>query len=363
MRFAVWFPYLEQRIMSDLSNSPVIPVLSPRGWTPQAQVRFLEHLAAKGNVRAACARVGLSAEAAYRLRRRDPLFARGWAAAVVMARTASEDALATRALDGVEEPGFYRGEQIGVRQRYDTRLLLAHLARLDRMVAQNRAAVQDAGRFDEMLALIAGEAFPEELAGQDALLPLPREEWASEAQERLFAAHDSEDDSEEDDVYGVAFAEEQAEEQALWEASQAARQAAEADWDAWFARACQTVDRACERASGAGEREAESAVEPAIPGGDVLTPSAAASGSGGAGAAFRACGERPDEMGAGDDEKGSGTRYPAGPAFARVPEIVRIGAGLRTVSTVSTSALTQALAGPVRHFAPAGHPAFHARRG
>ena len=160
--------------MSDLSNTPVVPGVSPRGWTPAARTRFLEHLALKGHVRAACAHVGLSAEAAYRLRRRDPLFARGWAAALVLAHDHGEQVLAARAIDGVEEPVYYRGEQVGTRRKYDTRLLLAHLARLDRM-AENRAAQRDAGRFDDLLAVLAGAPCPEGLAGEDAL-PLPREQ-------------------------------------------------------------------------------------------------------------------------------------------------------------------------------------------
>ena len=161
--------------MVDLSNTPT--PLPARGWTAAAKVRFLEALANKGNVRAACARVGLSAEAAYRLRRRDALFARGWSAAIVLARDHSEQVLATHALDGVEEPVFWHGEQVGTRQRYDTRLLLAHLARLDRLT-ENPAAIRDAGRFDEVLARIAGATFPEELAPEgpisDDTLPLPR---------------------------------------------------------------------------------------------------------------------------------------------------------------------------------------------
>ena len=54
-----------------------------RGWTPELKARFLDRLAAHGNARAACRAVDLSAEAAYRLRRRDLFFARGWAAALV----------------------------------------------------------------------------------------------------------------------------------------------------------------------------------------------------------------------------------------------------------------------------------------
>lgn len=128
-----------------------IPV---RGWTPGHKARFLDRLAVHGNVREACRCVGLSAEAAYRLRRRDAMFARGWAAALVLARQNCEQVLGERAVEGVEEEIFYRGELVGTRRRYDSRLLLAHLARLDRLVDEDGAG-SDAGRFDEILASVA----------------------------------------------------------------------------------------------------------------------------------------------------------------------------------------------------------------
>ncbi|MFD1958902.1 hypothetical protein ACFSHP_07045 [Novosphingobium panipatense] len=95
----------------------------------------------------------MSRTSAYLLRRRDAAFAAGWEAALVLARRHVEEVLATRALDGVEEAVWFRGELVGSRRRYDTRLLLAHLARLDR-VAEETA--DHAGRFDEALALVAG---------------------------------------------------------------------------------------------------------------------------------------------------------------------------------------------------------------
>lgn len=142
------------------------------GWTPALQARFLDHLAARGNARAACRSVGLSAEAAYRLRRRDPLFARGWAAALLLARESGTQVLAERAIDGVEEQIYYRGELVGTRRRYDSRLLLAHLARLDRL-ADEATAGADAARFDELLVCIAD--------GSDAELPPERERFVEEA--------------------------------------------------------------------------------------------------------------------------------------------------------------------------------------
>ncbi|MEJ2408024.1 MAG: hypothetical protein P8Y48_01500 [Novosphingobium sp.] len=131
-------------------------------WDADRKVRFLHHLAEKGDVRAACARVGMSRQSAYLLRRRDGAFAQAWQAALVLARRHAEDVLATRALDGIEEAVWFRGELVGKKRRYDTRLLLAHLARLDRR-AEEAGPCED--RFDEMLAMVAGERPEAHFAG------------------------------------------------------------------------------------------------------------------------------------------------------------------------------------------------------
>lgn len=147
-------------------------------WDARAKVRFLDHLSEKGDVRAACARVGMSRTSAYLLRRRDAAFAQAWRAALVLARAHAEEVLATRALDGVVEAVWFRGELVGRRRKYDTRLLLAHLARLDRAAEADgddaaASAQALADRFDEALAVVAGErardAFPD-------LVPGPRRE-------------------------------------------------------------------------------------------------------------------------------------------------------------------------------------------
>jgi len=74
----------------------------------------------------------------------------------VLARDAAEQVLAERALEGVEEAVFYHGEEVARRRRFDTRLLLAWLARLDRRADGNADARRRAGRFDELLASLAG---------------------------------------------------------------------------------------------------------------------------------------------------------------------------------------------------------------
>ena len=130
------------------------------------QVAFLQALAACGAVRRASAHVGVSYRTAYRERRASAPFRLAWDAALLSARALSEDVLATRALDGVEEIVFYRGEEVGRRVRYDSRLLLAHLARLDRLIedARTRAFAEDYEGAMERFA--AGEVDPAPVCGE-----------------------------------------------------------------------------------------------------------------------------------------------------------------------------------------------------
>ncbi|MCJ2188785.1 hypothetical protein [Novosphingobium beihaiensis] len=163
-------------------------------WDGDRKLRFLHHLAEKGDVRAAASRVGMSRQSAYLLRRRDGAFAQGWQAALVLARRHAEEVLATRALDGIEEAVWFRGELVGKKRRYDTRLLLAHLARLDRM-AEEAGPCED--RFDELLAMVAGERpeahFEQDEAGAegaDAVSADARVLEADRALEDWGGAHD-----------------------------------------------------------------------------------------------------------------------------------------------------------------------------
>ncbi len=216
-------------------------------WTPARKAAFLHHLAETGNVRASAARVGLSHQSGYLVRRRDRVFRAGWDAALVLAREVAAQALATRALDGTPEAVWFRGQQVGTKVRYDGRLLLAHLARLDKAAAETEAG-ELAERFDELVARVAGEAPVAEMADlgawdqPEALLPTAREVWADRAGQRLA---------------------EEAREQ--WQADVKARRATKADepsdlhtpwfeaalaeWDAWHARACAAVDAAVEEVS------------------------------------------------------------------------------------------------------------------
>jgi hypothetical protein len=78
--------------MTDAIELPTAPAVRRDGWTPARRKRFLDLLAAGFDVRRACAGVGLSRQAAYTLRRRDPAFAQAWDGALRSARAAEDEA-------------------------------------------------------------------------------------------------------------------------------------------------------------------------------------------------------------------------------------------------------------------------------
>ena len=110
---------------------------APPQFAREDQAFFLDCLAQCGNVLAAARRTGVSRSTVYRMRRACPRFADLWDAALLLARPQVEAVLADRAINGVEETVYYQGEAIATRRRYDSRLLLAHLARLDRLAERH----------------------------------------------------------------------------------------------------------------------------------------------------------------------------------------------------------------------------------
>ena len=78
--------------MTDASKPFTTRPIRRDGWTPERKQRFVELLAAGLDVRRACAGVGLSRQAAYTLRRRDPAFTQAWDGALRSARAADEEA-------------------------------------------------------------------------------------------------------------------------------------------------------------------------------------------------------------------------------------------------------------------------------
>ena len=94
--------------------------------------------------------MGVSRAHLYRMRRASSQFRQMWDAALLLARPQVEEVLADRALNGVQEVVYYHGEAVATRTRFDSRLLLAHLARLDRL-ATTFAVASAANEFDERL--------------------------------------------------------------------------------------------------------------------------------------------------------------------------------------------------------------------
>jgi hypothetical protein len=89
---------------------------------------FLRELAAGRTVAAACEAAHVAWSTLYHWRRTDPKFRAAWDEAArhgedaLAARLDSE--LVRRAVDGVEEPVFHAGEEVGTRKRYSDPLLM-----------------------------------------------------------------------------------------------------------------------------------------------------------------------------------------------------------------------------------------------
>ena len=94
------------------------------GFSPGQQRVFLETLAAAASVRDAAHAAGISRNTAYR-HRDDPRaidFRAGWDTAIARAVGVLIDTAFGRAIDGVEEPVFHDGKQVGTRIRHDGQL-------------------------------------------------------------------------------------------------------------------------------------------------------------------------------------------------------------------------------------------------
>jgi len=134
------------------ANLPALPTDTTRhdGWTNDRRRLFLESLAEGHPVESACAHVGMSKVSAYALRRRDPGFALAWSAATLRARDALADLLTSRAINGQTETVTRDDGTVITRHRYDNRLAIALLRRLDRLAGQPETS--ELGQPDEAAA-------------------------------------------------------------------------------------------------------------------------------------------------------------------------------------------------------------------
>ena len=132
------------------------------GWTPERITTFLSALAQCGCVEIAARAAGMTRQGAYALRNRagGGAFALAWDAAVEQlthARVADE--VRSRALHGCVELIVRDGKVWGERHRFDNRLTMALLTRLDAKRDSRREEDIDtrivAGEFDQFVAIAA----------------------------------------------------------------------------------------------------------------------------------------------------------------------------------------------------------------
>ena len=100
------------------------------GWTPEVQQDFIVALIEHGSIRVAARTVDRAVTSAYRLRAREPAFAKAWDAARTMAYSRLRDEALERALDGTPQEVWHNGEWVGMKRVRSDRLLMSLLNHL-----------------------------------------------------------------------------------------------------------------------------------------------------------------------------------------------------------------------------------------
>ena len=124
------------------SDFDPVPAVRHDAFTGELMARFCEVLAETGIVTDACRAVGRHRDTAYAHRRRNPLFAAAWAAALSHARNRLADALLARSIEGSVDYLYRDGELVGERRYIDNRLAYAMLRRLDKQAEASAEPVR-----------------------------------------------------------------------------------------------------------------------------------------------------------------------------------------------------------------------------
>jgi hypothetical protein len=126
---------------SNMTERPpqILPTIRHDGWTGERMAIFCEALAETAVVAEACGIAGMGISGAYAARRRNPVFAAAWDAALTIARERLADTLLARSMEGNVEQIYRDGELVGERHVLDNRLGLAILRRLDRLAEMGMA--------------------------------------------------------------------------------------------------------------------------------------------------------------------------------------------------------------------------------
>lgn len=126
-------------------------------WTAKRRQRFLDRLAETGNVSTAAALIGCSRSGVYEQRNNDPEFSAAWDVALEVAADALEAEARRRALDGVEEPVFHRGETCGYVRKYSDTLLIFLLKGVRPEKFRERSSVEHSGGIKVGLEVLLDE--------------------------------------------------------------------------------------------------------------------------------------------------------------------------------------------------------------
>ncbi len=157
---------LTSRPDADAPDAPDLKSRAPRAgdWTLQKQVAFLRALSATHSVTEAAKSVKMTRQSAYRLRSRlkGQPFDLAWEVAFHHSYDVLAHAALERALNGVEVPVFFQGEQVGSYRRFDERLTVALLGSFSaggnplfgRLAPQAERHARD---FEALLASVEGE--------------------------------------------------------------------------------------------------------------------------------------------------------------------------------------------------------------
>jgi AcrR family transcriptional regulator len=96
-------------------------------WTAEKRGKFLSELRQGASIARAAAAVGVSRSTVYEYRSTDEAFATEWDQAVEDGTDTIEDEAYRRAVEGVDEPVFYKGDEVGHVRKYSDTLLIVLL--------------------------------------------------------------------------------------------------------------------------------------------------------------------------------------------------------------------------------------------
>lgn len=122
--------------------------------------QFLDVLRMCANVTAAARAGGVSRASWYRLRERDPAFARDWQLALDAGIDALEDEAMRRAFEGNVEPVFYQGQQVGSVRKYSDSMLMFLLKARRPQRYRERVGVEVSDDLQALLRAVDGATRP-----------------------------------------------------------------------------------------------------------------------------------------------------------------------------------------------------------